>query len=135
MALSDDLLICPHRLTAVRQEVAGLVVELKATAGFLVDEEGTPFATVGHMEFRLPHPLTNLGGGDALLKALVGEGLGAKDEGEGSRYIVERVGTRALLALLLESPAPASEQRAMRRRVRLTAKAIARLFDPFIAKS
>ena len=79
------------------------------------------------MEFRLPHPLTNLGGGDALLKALVGEGLGAKDEGEGSPYIVERVGTRALLALLLESPLPASEQRAMRRRVRLTAKAIARL--------
>ncbi len=127
MALSDDLLSHPHRFSAVRQEVAGLVVELKATAGFLVDEEGTPFATVGHVEFRLPHPLSNLDEGDALLKALVGEGLGDKDEGEGSRYIVERVGKRALLALLLESPLLATEQRAMRRRVRVTAKAIARL--------
>lgn len=127
MALSDDLLSYPHRFSAVRREVAGLVVELKATAGFLVDEEGSPFATVGHVEFRLPHPLSNLGEGDALLKALVGEGLGDKDEGEGSRYIVERVGTRALLALLLESPLLATEQRAMRRRVRVTAKAIARL--------
>ena len=127
MALSDDLLIHPRRLSAVRQEVAGLVAELKVTAGFLVDEEGTPFATVGHLEFRLPHPLTNLGGGDALLKALVGESRREKDEGERSRYIVERVGKRALLALLFESPLVATEQRAMHRRVRVTAKAIARL--------
>ena len=130
MALSDDLLIHPLRLSAVRQEVASLVTELRATAGFLVDEEGTPFATVGHMEFRLPHPLTNLGGGDALLEALVGESPGGpsgKDEGEGSRYIVERVGTRALLALLLESPLLPSGQRTMRRRVRLAAKAIRKL--------
>ncbi len=132
MALSDDLLIHPRRFSAVRQEVAGLVAESRATAGFLVDEEGTPFATVGHMEFRFPHPLTNLGGGDALLKALVGEspggpgGPGGNDEG-GSRYIVERVGKRALLALLLESPLRSSGHRTMRRRVRLTAKAIRRL--------
>ena len=79
------------------------------------------------MEFRVPHPLTNLGGGDALLKALVGESRREQDEGEGSRYIVERVGKRALLALLLESPLVATEQRAMRRRVRVRAKAIARL--------
>ena len=128
MALSDDLLIHPLRLSAVRQEVASLVTELRATAGFLVDEEGTPFATVGHMEFRLPHPLTDLGGGDALLEALVGESPGGpsgKDEGEGSRYIVERVSKRALLALLLESPL--RPHRTMRRRVRLTAKAIRRL--------
>ncbi len=78
----------------------------------------------------MPHPLTNLGGGDALLEALVGESPGGpsgKDEGEGSRYIVERVGKRALLALLFESPLVATEQRAMHRRVRVTAKAIARL--------
>ena len=125
---ADDLLIHPLRLSAVRQEVASLVTELRATAGFLVDEEGTPFATVGHMEFRLPHPLTDLGGGDALLEALVGESPGGpsgKDEGEGSRYIVERVSKRALLALLLESPL--RPHRTMRRRVRLTAKAIRRL--------
>ena len=122
-------MIHPRRLSAVRQEVASLVTELKATAGFLVDEEGTPFATVGHIEFRFPHPLTNLSGGDALLKALVGEspgGPGGNDEG-GSRYIVERVGKRALLALLLESPLRSSGHRTMRRRVRLTAKAIRRL--------
>ena len=127
MALSDELLIYPRRLSAVRQELAGLVAELKATAGFLVDEEGTPFAAIGHIEFHLPHPLTNLGGGDALLKALVGESRRERDEGEGSRYIVERVGKRALLALLLESPLVATEQRATRRRVRVTAKAITRL--------
>jgi len=127
MALSDDLLNFPHRLSAVRKEVAGLVAAMKATAGFLVDEEGTPFATVGHMEFRFPYPLTNLGGGDTLLKALVGESRGVQDEDEGSRYVVERVGKRALLVLLLESPLLASEQRAMRRRVRVAAKAIARL--------
>jgi hypothetical protein len=125
MALSDDLLSYPQRLSAVRQEVADLVAELKAVAGFLVDEEGTPFATVGHMEFRFPHPLTNLGGGDALLKALVGESRSGKDEE--SRYLVERVGKRALLALFLESPLLATEQRAVRRRVRVAAKAIARL--------
>ena len=130
MSLSDDLLIHPRRLSAVRQEVASLVAELAATAGFLVDEEGAPFATVGHIEFRFPHPLTNLRGGDALLKALVGEspgGPGGNDEGEGSRYIVERVGKRALLALLLESPLRSTGHRTMRRRIRVTAKAIARL--------
>ena len=127
MALSDDLLIQPHRLSAVRLEIASLVAELGATAGFLVDEEGTPFATVGHMEFRFPHPLTNLRGGDALLKALVGESPGEKDEGEESRYIVELVGKRALLALLLESPLRPTGHRTMRRRIRVTAKAIARL--------
>ena len=127
MALSDDLLIYPHRLSTVRREVAGLVTELGATAGFLVDEEGTPFATVGHIEFRFPHPLTNLRGGDALLKALVGESPGGKENGEGSRYIVERVGKRALLALLLESPLRSTGHRTMRRRIRVTAKAIARL--------
>ena len=115
MALSDDLLYVPKKLTAMRHEVAALVDELGATAGFLVDEEGTPFATVGHMEFRYPHPLSNLRGGEALLKALVGE-----TEGEGSRYVVERVGKRALLALLLESP----PDRTTRRRVRETAKVL-----------
>jgi len=128
MALSDDLLSYPQRLSAVRQEVADLVVELKAVAGFLVDEEGTPFATVGHMEFRFPHPLTNLVGGDALLRALVGESRSGQEGDEGSHYIVERAGNRALLTLFLESPLLASEQRPMRRRVRATAKAIARLF-------
>ena len=121
MALSDDLLIYPKRLSAVRHEIAELVAELEATAGFLVDEDGTPFATVGHMEFRFPHPLTNLRGGEALLKALVGESPSGKDDG--SHYVVERVGKRALMALLLEAPLPA----AARRRVKETSKAIARL--------
>jgi hypothetical protein len=116
MALSDDLLDAPRKLSAVRREISGLVGELGATAGFLIDEDGTPFATVGHMEFRLPHPLSNLRGGEALLKALVGE-----YEHAGSRYLVERVGRRALLALLLETP----QDRHARRRARATAKTIA----------
>lgn len=118
MALSDELLDYPKRLAAVRREIAALVSELGAGAGFLVDEAGAPFATVGHMEFQFPHPLTHLGGGDAVLGALLGET--GNDE---SPYLVERVGRRALLALSVDPP----HDRAARRRVRATAKAIAAL--------
>ena len=68
MALFNDLLIRLRRLSAVRQEVASLVAESKATAGFPGGEEGARVATVGHMDFRFPHPLTNLGGRHVLLE-------------------------------------------------------------------
>jgi len=119
MALSDDLLDHPSKLSAVRREIDVLVDELDATAGFLIDEDGTPFATVGHVEFRMPHPLTNLRGGEALLRALVGE-----HESHGSLYVIERVGRRALLALLTEPPQSHGD-RATRRRVREPARTIA----------
>ncbi len=124
MAASDDLLDDPQRLSAVRAQIETIVDELGARAGFLVDEEGTPFAAVGPMEFRLPHPLAHLHGGSALLGALVGE---KPAETGDERYVVERVGNKALLALLLEEPLPAKEKRATGRRIRDSAKSIAKL--------
>lgn len=124
MSVSDDLLDDPRRLTAVREQIETLVGDLGATASFLVDEDGRPFATVGPMEFRLPHPLTSLGDGEALLQALVGE---TPIDGVKGRYVVERVGPRALLAVLLETAQSAAQQRATRRRVQDSAKTIAKL--------
>jgi len=124
MAVSDDLLHHPHRLSAVREQIESVVADLGATAGFLVDEEGTPFATVGHVEFQLPHPLPSLREGDALLNALVGE---EPSDVDGGRTLVERVGDRALLTLLFENPFPSSEKREARRRAQACARAVASL--------
>jgi hypothetical protein len=124
MSVSDELLDHPRRLAAIREQIETLVSELGARAGFLVDEDGRPFATVGSMEFRLPHPLTNLGDGEALLRALVGEK--PADAGDGG-YLVERVGARALLAVLLETPLSTPTRSATRRRVRDSATTIAKL--------
>lgn len=124
MAVSDDLLHHPHRLSAVRKQIESVVADLGAAAGFLVDEDGTPFATVGHVEFQLPHPLPSLREGDALLKALVGED---PSEVDGGRILVERVGDRALLTLLFEKPLPSTRKRATRRRSRDCARAVAHL--------
>ena len=124
MAASDDLLEDPNRLSAVRTQIETIVAEHGARAGFLVDQDGVPFAAVGPMEFRLPHPLAHLHGGSALLDALVGEK--PTDTGD-ERYVVERVGNKALLALLLEAPLPPAERRATRRRMRDSAKSIAKL--------
>ena len=120
MALSDDLLAHPQRLSAVRARLESLVSELEAAACFLVDEEGTPFATVGHVEFGFPHPLRE---GDALLKAL----LGQASLDDGSSCLVERVGQRALLALLLQAPPGPKETRALRRRLRQSARELGSL--------
>lgn len=124
MAVSDDLLDQPHRLSAVRGQVESVVADLGAVAGFLVDEVGTPFATVGYVEFQLPDPLPSLREGNALLKALVGEG--PADAGEG-RTIIERVGDKALLTLLFETPLPAPKRRQTRRRLQSSVRAIANL--------
>ena len=123
MALSDDLLAHPERLSAVRARLESLVSELDAAAGFLVDEEGTPFATVGHVEFGFPHPLSSLREGDALLKAL----LGQASLDDASSCLVERVGRRALLALLLQAPPGPKEIRELRRRLRQSARELGAL--------
>lgn len=124
MSASDELLDDPQRLSAVRAQIETIVAELGARAGFLVDEDGAPFAAVGSMEFRLPHPLTQLRAGSALLGALVGEN--PTDTGD-EPYLVERVGNKALLAVMLEEPLPSARRRATRRRIRDSAKAIAQL--------
>jgi hypothetical protein len=103
MALSDDILADPDRMTRLRSRIEALARESGAGAAFLVDERGTPFATVGHVEFRLPHPLAGLVEGDeadAILGALVGEPQTARSSG----IVVERLSARALLVLVLPRP-------------------------------
>ena len=121
MALSDDVVADPPVLAAIRACLERLVTELGARAGFLVDEKGTPFAAVGHVEFGFPHPLESLGDDDVVLKALVGE-TSASDRT--SPYLVEPVGRRALLALAWPESATRATEHAVRRRLRQSAKEI-----------
>ena len=104
MSLSDELLRAPEKLALIRDELLTVLQETYATAAFLVDEEGNPFATVGNIEFTLPHPLAGL---DALLGALLGE---RESESE-TRYVVERVGSRALVVLAFDTPEEATSHR------------------------
>ena len=88
-----------------------------AVAAFLVDEGGTPFATIGHVEFRLPFPLANLveeGDADVILQALVGE----PQTRDASSVLVERLSPRALLVVLLPRPASARLRQSMRKSAR-----------------
>jgi hypothetical protein len=106
MALSDDLLADPDRMTRLRRRLEALARESGAGAAFLVDEGGTPFATIGYVEFRLPHPLAGFveqGDADAILGALVGEPQAKRASG----LVVERLSARALLVLVLpRAPGP-----------------------------
>ena len=122
MSLSDEILQNRTLLHELRSRLRALVDETGARAAFLVDEEGHPFATVGHIEFELPHPLASLverGAPDPLLGALLGE-----PETGASGYLVERAGARALL--VLRHDRPSAERRA---RVREAARAIDAILD------
>ena len=121
MALSDEVVSDPPVLAAIRARLENLVSELGARAGFLVDEKGTPFAAVGHVEFGFPHPLENLGDDDVVLNALVGE---TSVSDTTSPYLVEPVGRRALVALARPESATAETEHAIRRRLRQSAKEI-----------
>jgi hypothetical protein len=102
MALSDEILADPERMTRLRSRLEALARESGARAAFLVDEGGTPFATIGHVEFRLPHPLAGLveeGDADAILGALVAS---PRPNGLGPRR--ERLSARALLSRLSRPP-------------------------------
>jgi hypothetical protein len=114
MALSDDVLADPARMRRVKTAVEAIA--RGARAAFLVDEGGTPFATVGHVEFRLPHPLAGLedDAAGAVLGALVGEPRGPSP----SSVVVERLSARALLVLVLPRPPSARERRSIRNRSR-----------------
>jgi hypothetical protein len=122
MALSDELLGKANRLAKVRDRIERLVSSMDAEAGFLVDEDGNPFASVGHIEFPFPHPLAGLldRGAASLLGALLGEP--ATDE---SRFVVERAGERALVVLIVATPL-SSSNRAL---VHEEARRIAALLD------
>ncbi len=106
MPLSDEIVADPDRRTRLRQRVENVARACGATAAFLVDEGGTPFATTGHVEFRLPFPLANLveeGEADVILQALVGE----PQTRDLSSVVVERLSPRALLVVLLPRSATA----------------------------
>jgi hypothetical protein len=115
MAISDEILSSGEKLARVRSRLRAVVSDIGASAGFLVDERGEPFAAVGHVEFRLPHPLAGLTatGAEALLRALVGE----PPPGDDPRILVERVDERALLVILLEAPLSAARRRLLRSRL------------------
>lgn len=116
MAISDEILSSGDKLARVRSRLEVLVAEIGASAGFLVDEKGDPFAAVGHVEFRLPHPLAGLmkRGAEPLLGALVGE----PPPGDDSRFLVERINERVLAVLVLDGPLSADRRRRARSRVR-----------------
>ncbi len=117
MPLSDEIVADPARRTRLRQRVENVARACGATAAFLVDEGGTPFATIGHVEFRLPFPLANLveeGAADAILQALVGE----PQTRDLSSVVVERLSPRALLVVLLPHSASARLRNAIRKRAR-----------------
>jgi hypothetical protein len=122
MALSDEILADPDRMTRLRSRLEALARESGAGAAFLVDEGGTPFATIGHVEFRLPHPLAGLvenGAADAILGALVGEPQAERASG----LVVERLSARALLVLVLSS----SPSRRRRLAIQASARELAEL--------
>jgi hypothetical protein len=121
MTISDEILSSGDKMARLRLRVQTLVTEVGASAGFLVDEHGNPFATVGHVEFRLPYPLAGWtqAGADPILGALVGAPPADGD----SRFLVERVAERALVVLVLDAP-PTFETRAV---VRSHVAEIARL--------
>jgi hypothetical protein len=111
VSLSDDLLADSERLGQLRERLEALVQKHSARGGFLVDEEGTPFAAIGNVEFRLPYPLAGFleeGNADAILAALVGESAAAEPA---SALVVERLSERALLVLVLVAP-PSPRERA-----------------------
>lgn len=112
MALSDEVLADPERMSRLRSRLEALARESDARAAFLVDEGGTPFATVGHVEFRLPHPLAGIvqeGDADVILAALVGE----PQTDRPSNLVVERLSARALLVLVLTRPPGKRRRRAI----------------------
>jgi hypothetical protein len=124
MPLSDEILADPERRTRLRDRVESVARACGGDAAFLVDEGGTPFATIGHVEFRLPFPLANLveeGEADAILQALVGE----PQTRDLSSVVVERVSPRALLVVLL--PRPASTR--LRNTIRTRAREIAEILE------
>lgn len=120
MALSDEILADPGRMTRLRSRLEALARESGARAAFLVDEGGTPFATIGHVEFRLPHPLAGLvesGEADAILGALLGEPQTERP----SDLVVERLSARALLVLVLPQPPTPRRRLAIRAKARALA--------------
>ena len=122
-SLSDDLLAFPDRRVRIRAKLEELVAATRADAGFLVDESGSPFGAVGHVEFPMPHPVGSVPGGEALLSALVGESSDPTSSG----FVVERVTDRALLVVVVGADASDRAVRSARREVARAAAPLRRL--------
>lgn len=128
MSLSDEVLARPGGLAAIRHLLQQLVSDLGARSAFLVDERGVPFAALGSVEFRYPHPLSALAGGpggSSLLAALLGE----RRRAAASDLLVRRAGSRALLAIVLETPPAGRRRRAAVARVKRAAVKLAPLLE------
>jgi hypothetical protein len=123
VSLSDDLLADADRLGRIRERLEALVDGCGARAAFLVDEGGTPFAAVGNVEFRLPHPLAGFleGNADAILAALVGEPAPSEAS---SGVLVERLSERALLVVVLGGRVDARARSAIRAAARGLGKVV-----------
>jgi hypothetical protein len=103
VSLSDEILARRENLVRIRAILSGLLPELEARSAFLIDEAGVPFAAVGNVEFRFPHPLPSPEGeisDDAILKALLG--MGRSDESSPS--LLFKASPRALLVTIVEKP-------------------------------
>jgi hypothetical protein len=131
VSLSDEILRQPSKLATLRRELHLLLTRAGARSAFLVDETGTPFAAQGNVEFTYPHPLSTLlsGGGTTLLEALVGARSG-EERPEQEDILVERAGSRALLALVLPEGTTRYRRRAAARHLRRVASAAAKLLGP-----
>ena len=118
MELSDDILANPERLTE-------LCTRLKARACFLVDESGTPFATVGYLEYPFPNPHASLSGGEDILNVLVG----ASKTRSSPELALKIIASRALLVIILEDPLDGTLSRQNRRSVKHASQAMNKLLD------
>ncbi len=125
MSFSDEILARPATLRNLRQGLSRLSEELPLRSAFLIDETGTPFGAVGHVEFRFPHPLPASEGSDEdILAALLGE------QDEESPVMLSQVCPRALLVVVLEHPLRGRRHRAARSRLREAADGLRRVLEP-----
>jgi hypothetical protein len=121
MSLSDEILARPDALRSIRRDLSALSKELPVRSAFLLDEAGTPFGAVGHVEFRFPSPLPisrDSASDEEILAALLGE------QNEESAVMLSSICPRALLVVVFEQPLRGRRRRAVRARLRKAADAL-----------
>jgi hypothetical protein len=128
MSLSDRILARPHQMAHIRSVLSRLASELEAGSAFLIDEAGVPFAAVGHIEFRFPHPLPGLDG-DASGEAILEKLLGIHQKDDASPFLLSQVCKLALLVVVLEVPLASRKRRHALSRVKKTARELKTLLD------
>ncbi len=127
MSLSDEIVARPAALRKLRRGLSQLSEKLPVRSAFLIDDRGTPFGAVGHVEFRFPHPLpTSKGSGsdEDILAALLGE------QDEESPVMLSQICPRALLVVVLEHPLRGRRRRAARSRLREAADQLRPILEP-----